>query len=241
MISVAILTKNNETTIADTLRSVATFDEVLLLDTGSSDTTLQIASSFANTRIMKTDFTGFGQLRNLAASYAKNDWILALDSDEKLSMGLQKELKELVPIKEKVYRLPFHNYYNGRHIKWCGWHPEWHIRLYNRKTTSFDSALVHEGIKTENLNIQTLKHPVIHTPYRSAEDFLRKMQIYSSLFACQNNEMKTTFSKAFTHGLFAFVKSYFLKRGFLGGKEGFIISVYNGNTVFYKYLKLLEK
>ena len=240
MITIAILTKDSEDTIKKTLESTKDFNEVIILDTGSKDRTLDIAKTYKNTKIFKEDFTSFGELRNKAAKLSSNDWILALDSDEEISINLLKEIKDLKLDPSYIYNIPFHNYYNKKLIKCCGWYPEYHIRLYNRKKTQFDTALVHEGLIKKGLKIRKLKNPINHYSYRSLDDFLKKMQIYTSLFAKQNKGKKSSFTKALIHGFFAFFKCYFLKKGFLNGKEGFIISSYNANTAFYKYLKLDE-
>ncbi|MCB1115902.1 MAG: glycosyltransferase family 2 protein [Chlamydiia bacterium] len=239
MITVTILTKNNEETLGSVLESVKDFEEVVILDTGSTDTTLEIAAMYPNAQIFHSPFTGFGPLHNLAAYHAKRDWILSLDSDEILSPSLAEEIRQLSLDPKKVYSFPFNNYFNGKHIKWCGWYPDRHIRLYNKRVTTFTNDHVHERIETNGLSEVKLKSPVKHYSYRSISDFLRKMETYSTLFAKQYAHKKSSsFAKALLHGGFAFIKSYVLKRGFLGGKEGYIISLYNGQTAFYKYLKL---
>lgn len=239
MITVTILTKNNEETLGSVLESVKGFDEVILLDTGSTDATLEIAELYPNIRIFHSPFIGFGPLHNLAADYASNDWILSLDSDEILTPELAQEIFSLSLDIAKVYSFPFDNYFNGKHIKWCGWYPDRHIRLYNKQVSSFTSDSVHEKIQISGLSEVKLHFPVKHYSYRSISDFLCKMEMYSNLFVSQNLHKKTSsFTKALFRGLFAFIKSYVIKRGFLGGQEGYIISVYNAQTTFYKYLKL---
>jgi glycosyltransferase involved in cell wall biosynthesis len=242
MISVTILTFQSERFIQKVLESLATFDEILILDTGSTDKTLEIAEKFANVRIHKNLFSGFGPLHNLAASLCKNDWILSIDSDEVLSKELIQEIKYLDLDKKTAYSIPFHNFYNGKWIRWCGWYPDRHVRLYNRQATSFSNHFVHEKIQTDSLITANLQHPIHHFSYSEVSDFLRKMQNYSDLFADQNvGKKKSSPWKAIRHGAFAFIKSYLIKRGFLGGYEGFLISIYNAHTAFYKYLKLYEK
>jgi hypothetical protein len=180
-------------------------------------------------------------LRNLAASLAQNDWILALDSDEILSSPLLVELASLKLDPTCAYAIPRHNFYNGKQIKGSGWHPEWVVRLYHRKKTAYSNTAVHESVLTDPVKVVRLQHPILHTPYRATADFLAKMQHYSTLFAEQNRGKKrSSVSKAAGHAIFAFFKSYVLQRGILDGKEGFIISLYNANTAFYKYLKLAE-
>lgn len=241
MISIVMLTYNSSDTIKKTLNALTAFDEVIIIDTGSKDATVDIAKTYKNTKIFSYNFDGFGLLRNEGAHLAKNDWILAIDSDEILSQELQTEILNELLNPEYIYGFYFHNFFNNKHIKCCGWHPEKHLRLYNRKQTLFSESLVHEKLIENKLKIKFFKNPVFHFPYRKLDDFLLKMSKYSTLFAIQNRDKKkSSLSKAIIHGFFAFFKSYILQRGFLGKKEGFIISVYNANTAFYKYLKLEE-
>lgn len=239
MISVCILAKNAEATLKATLDSVQTFPEVLLLDTGSTDATMQIAKQYPNVTIHQTHFTGFGELRNKIAAMAAHDWIFALDSDEIVSPPLLQEMAALPLASPAAYAMKRHNFYNGKRIKGCGWSPDKVARLYHRKHTRFSAAAVHESLETANPIL--LQSPLLHTPYRSTTEFLAKMQHYSTLFAEQyKGKRQSSFGKAVLHALFAFFRSYVMKRGIFDGKEGFIISLYNANTTFYKYLKLAE-
>ena len=242
MISVTVLTKNCQDTLEATLDSLKKFSEVLVYDSGSTDRTLEIAASYPNVKIVKGIFNGFGPTHNTASSQAKYDWILSIDSDEVLTPELSEEIFQLQLNLNYVYQIERKNYYNGKWVRWGGgWYPDPVLRLYHRKSTCFSDHAVHEKLLCEGLQIYPLASPLLHTPYRSMEDFLHKMQTYSTLFAQQNKGKKdASIFKAVAHGLFAFLKSYLLKRGFLGGKEGFIISTYNGHTAFYKYLKLTE-
>lgn len=239
MISLCILAKNAQETLGATLDSAKSFSEIVFLDTGSTDQTLIIAENYPNVKIFQIPFKGFGPLRNEAAAKAKNDWILALDCDEVLSPPLLREIAALSLDPTYAYSIPRHNFYNGKQIKGCGWHPEQVVRLYHRKQTHFSDSLVHEALIAQS--VQKLRSPLLHTPFRSTAEFLAKMQHYSTLFASQNqSRKKSSFTRAVFHGLFAFVRSYFLKRGIFDGKEGLIISLYNANTTFYKYIKLDE-
>lgn len=241
MISVTILVKNGERTLSKVLESLRAFPEVLVLDTGSTDKTMGIAKSYPNVILHERPFRGFGPSHNEAAGLASYDWILSLDADEELSPALAAEILSLKLDPDTLYDLPFRNYFNGKWIRWCGWHPERHIRLYNRTKTSFGDALVHEGVERHDLNIHLCRAHVIHTPFGSVADFLTKMERYSTLFA-EEHRLKRGSSplRAYFHGLWSFVKSYLIKRGFLGGYEGLLISCYNAHTTFYKYLKLYE-
>ncbi len=242
MISVTILTKNCQDTIGSTIASVQKFPEVLIFDSGSTDSTLKIASQFPNVKIVQGVFTGFGPAHNAASSHAAHDWILSIDSDEVLTQELVEEILRLDLKSDRVYQIDRKNYFNGKWIRWCGgWHPDPVVRLYHRLATRFSDDAVHEKVVVGKLQLTPLSSPLLHTPYRSMDDFLSKMQMYSSLFAKQNQGKKrASVAIAILHGWFAFLKSYLFKKGFLGGKEGFIISIYNGHTAFYKYLKLME-
>lgn len=243
MISVTILTKNSEETLEKTLESTRAFPEVVLLDTGSTDGTLSIARKFSNVKIFEAPFEGFGKTHNVATSFASYDWIFSVDSDEVLSKELVDELlvKNLDP--SSVYTLLRKNFLYGKEIKGCsGWHPDWIVRVYNRKSTSFDDAEVHEKIIVGPLKKEKLRGTMSHVPYRRVSDFLHKMQSYTDLFAKQKKGKKeSSMMKAIIHGWATFLKSYFLKKGFLQGSEGFLISAYNGHVAFYKYLKLKEE
>jgi len=241
MISVTILTKNSEETLATCLKALEDFDEVIVLDTGSTDLTLDIARTFPNVKVFEAEFQGFGPLHNLAAEKASHEWILSLDSDEVLSEELAREILSHKLKRKCVYSFPFHNYFNGKHIRGCGWFPDRHIRLYNKTQTHFTNDFVHEKILSDNLREVKLHNPVKHYSYRSISDFLKKMENYSSLFAQQNKQKKSaSLLKALLKSSYTFLKSYLLKKGFLDGREGFIISAYNAQTTFYKYLKLEE-
>lgn len=241
MISVTILTKNSQKYIGEVLSSVQSFDEVLIYDTGSTDNTLEIAKQFSNVTIRKGPFIGFGPTHNAASSLAKNDWVLSIDSDEVVSTEMAQQIAALKLDEAGVYSFPRDNYYNGKHIKWCGWYPDRQIRLYNKTRTRFTEAQVHEAVITTHMTLIPLSTPIRHYSYASIADFLSKMQMYSDLFAAQyKGRKKSSLLKALGHGFFAFFKSYLLKKGFLGGFEGFVISAYNGHTAYYKYLKLYE-
>lgn len=236
MISVTLLTKNSSATVKQTLESLRSFAEVCVYDTGSSDETLPIAKTFPNVVIHQGEFIGFGPTHNAASALARYDWILSIDSDEVLSLELIEEIHALSLDPSCVYQILRHNFFNGKRIKGCaGWYPDPVVRLYHRKKTHFSNDAVHEKILP--LKICSLSSPLYHTPYRSIDDFLEKMQKYTHLYAAQNPDKKSSFAKALLHSWYAFFKSYILKRGFLNGKEGYIISAYNGHTAFYKHLK----
>ncbi|MCB1134931.1 MAG: glycosyltransferase family 2 protein [Chlamydiia bacterium] len=240
-ISVTILTKNSQKHLPGILDRLSAFDEILILDSGSEDATLSLVTNYANVSLYQDRFTGFGEMHNKATALARNDWILSIDSDEVPSEELLTELATLQLDAGCVYTIPRRNIYNGKVIKHCGWWPDRVKRLYNRTATQWSDAEVHESVLTAGMRIIDLQHPLIHYSYEGIGHFLSKMQSYSDLFVKQNKDKKAASPcKAVLHGLAAFIKTYFIKRGFLDGWEGLIISSYNANTAFYKYLKLYE-
>lgn len=241
-ISVTILTKNSASTLKNVLEALELFDEVLIYDNGSTDETLEIASSFRNARIEKGSFDGFGPTHNKASALAKNDWIFSVDSDEIATKQLVEEINKLKLDIRCVYSVWRKNFYRDTFVKGCGWYPDRVNRLYNKTTTRFSSDLVHEKIQSCSLHEVKLNNPLLHTPYKSIAEFLNKMQNYTSLYATQEGgKKKSSLAIAITHGIFAFIKSYLIKRGILLGSVGLEISIYNGITSYYKYLKLREK
>ncbi len=242
-VSAIVLAKNSEKRIGACLESLATFDEVVVMDSGSEDGTLSIASRFGNTRIFKSTLTGFGELRNLAIFYARNDWIFCIDSDEAAPPELLREMESLRLDPQKVYSIARENHYNGRRVRCCGWSPDRVLRLFNRRHTAFNSNLVHESLVIKgDTTIVSLKNALLHYPFSDASDLITKMQFYSTLYADQHAGAKASSpSKAVSRAVIAFLKNYFLQLGFLNGYVGLIISVSNANGVFYKYMKLHER
>jgi len=241
MISVTILVKNGEKHLEQVLQALSGFSEVVVVDTGSTDKTIEIANTFPYVRLYERPFIGFGPSHNDLSSLASNDWILSVDSDEVVTKELFDELVSLVLDENTVYSIRRLNFFRNKIIYGCGWYPDPVYRLYNRKKTRFSDAQVHESLIVDGVKKAALKGHIKHYPYETIADFLSKMQRYSTLFAKQyQGKKKASLWHAIGHGLFAFFKSYILKRGFLSGSEGFIISLYNGHTAYYKYLKLQE-
>jgi len=242
MISVAIIVKDGEKYIEECLQSLASFDEVLLLDTGSTDRTMEIARRFKNVRIEQREFVGFGPTKNLAAELAKHDWILSVDSDEVITPELSSEIASLSLDNSQVYRFSRHSYYRGRLIKGCGWYPDKILRLYNKQRTGLNDNRVHESvIVKEGMGITDLKRALKHYPYDSAGSLVTKLQFYSALFAEQNKgKQRSSPLKAVLRGLGAFFKGYVIRKGFLDGYAGFHIAFCQGLATYLKYLKLYE-
>lgn len=249
-ISATILVKDAQSTILECLESLKNFDEIILLDNQSSDDTLKIAKEFnetyKNLKIYTSEFIGFGALKNLALSYARNEWIFSIDSDEVLESSALDEIARLyesgkLKDSKNIFSLPRRNLYNGEWIKACGWYPDFVIRLFNKTYTRFNKNLVHESIIIpKDAILQRLDSPIKHYAYDNIAHLIEKMQIYSSLYTNQNPNKSSSPLKACIHSGWTFFRNYVLKKGFLYGYKGFIISVCNGLGAFFKYMKLYE-
>ncbi len=242
MISAVMIVKNGERYLEQCLQSLEDFDEVVMLDSGSTDRTAEIAGRFPNVNLQQGEFTGFGQTKNRAAELAKHDWVLSIDSDEVLTPELSQEIRGLSLDENRVYRFARRSHYNGKFIRGCGWYPDRILRLYNRKRTGFNDNRVHESIQVkQGMSIADLKCEIEHFPYDSAASLVDKFQFYSTLFAEQNKGKRSSSpTKAVLHGLAAFVKGFVLRRGVLDGYEGLTISLCQGLAAYFKYIKLYE-
>jgi len=240
-ISVVVLAKNNQDTIKKTLESLQNFSDVVVYDNGSTDSTLEIVSQFSNVNLIQGEFKGFGWTKNHAASFAKNEWILIIDSDEVVDTELFEILKSKELDKNTVYQLNFKAFYKDIQVKYCGWNNQKIKRLYNKKVTSYNTNDVHEDIITQQLKIEQLGGNVEHYSYHSISQFIIKADHYSTLFAKNNAGKKSSSpSKAFFNASYSFIKTYIFKRGFLDGYIGLVIAFSHMVTNFYKYIKLYE-
>jgi len=231
-ISVTVLTKNSSKYLAKCLQSVAKFNEIVVLDNGSTDNTIEIAKSFVNVKVYESPFIGFGPLKNLAVSYASNDWIFSLDSDELVTKELFDELNNLKFDNNFYgYFVPRLNNFFGKEIKTCGLYPDYTIRLFDRTKAQFSNVQVHESVQLKS-NIGYLKSDIYHHAYSTIEEFIAKQNRYSTL-----NHKKKSVLKAIINPYWTFFKLYFLKLGFLDGWHGFIISKLYSQYTFWKYIK----
>lgn len=238
-ISVTMLTKNSSRYIEACLSSLVDFDEVVVLDNGSTDDTLEIAQRFANVKIFTSEFIGFGPLKNLAQTHASHDWILSIDSDEVLTPELRQAIQNTIFDEQCIYGFNRLNHFKGQPVHCCGWDKDTVKRIYNKTRTQFDNAQVHESIQMQGLTLTTIRGNLLHYSYDSIEELIDKLQKYSTLWAEQNYQKKTSsMFKAVYKSLFAFLKNYILQKGILHGSIGLLISVCAAFGVFAKYAKL---
>lgn len=249
-LSACILVKNAQKHIKECLENLQDFDEIILLDNESSDNTLKIANDFnkeyKNLKIYQSKFIGFGALKNLAISYAKNEWIFSIDSDEILEKECLNYLKDFFSkaVDEKtILALPRKNLYKNEWIKASGWYPDYVIRVFNKNYTKFNENIVHESvIVPKDAKIKRLDFGIRHYACSSIEDIVKKMNLYTSHSAKEKFKKgkKASISGAIFRFFFTFFKDYFFRKGIFYGYKGLVISLMNAQGAFLRYIKLYE-
>lgn len=230
-LSVVIITKNEEYFIADAIKSSLFADEVIILDSGSIDRTCEIAKELG-AKVYQNEWLGFGPQKNRAVELAKNNWVFVLDSDERITEELKDEI--VTTLKEPQFNGYFIarlNNFFGKNIKNCGLYPDYSIRLFNKNYGKFNDVSVHESVQLTS-KAAHLKNHMIHLAYESIEEFIQKQNRYSSL-----NHKKKSLIKAIINPYWTFFKLYILKKGFLDGWHGFVISKLYAQYTFWKYIK----
>ena len=243
-LSAVIITKNEATSIARCLQSLnGLVAEVIIVDAFSSDNTVQIAESLG-ARVVQKDWEGYSQNKNYGNQLAKNDWIISIDADEVITEELKSTIQQLTLEKDKVYSINRLNNYCGQWIKHCSWHPDWNIRLFHRKTAKWKGDFVHEKLTLiENIKVVRLEGLLHHYSYQNSADHWQRIERYAQLSAQQlfQDGKKATFVKLWFAPIARFLRTYFIKMGFLDGKAGWTISVRTGYLVYRKYRLLKEK
>ena len=244
-ISVYIITYNEEEQITEAINSVLWADEIVVVDSGSTDHTCQVAEQLG-VRVERVVFHGFGELRNQALTFCQYEWIFNLDADERCTEAVRNEILNLINDQDSqdIYYVPRKNFFMGRWIRYSGWYPNYRQpQLFRNKSLLYNLDLVHEGFIAQSDKIGYLKQPIWQITFKNFEEMVYKANRYSSLGAekLQRNGKTATLGKALGHGLWAFIKHYIFKLGFLEGWAGFIIALGNFEGTFYRYAKLWER
>ncbi|HMS39267.1 MAG TPA: glycosyltransferase family 2 protein [Pyrinomonadaceae bacterium] len=239
-ISATIITFNEEEKIADAIKSVAFADEILVVDSESTDKTREIAESLG-AKIIIQKWLGFGKQKQFAVEAATHDWILSLDADERISDELKQEIINLSP-KADAFKIPRLTFYLNRPVKHGGWYPDWQIRFFNRNKASWKDVLIHESVEVAG-KTDKLKGDILHYSVEDMGHHHRMIgERYAPLAARQMFERgrRTTKLKIYTAGFIAFLQTYILKAGFLDGFAGFCIACFAAHHAFLKHLLLWE-
>jgi len=240
-LSVIVITHNEAHAIRACLESVAWADEIIVVDSGSTDDTVAICREFTPL-VYVHDWPGFGAQKNRALGYASKDWVLSLDADECISPELRGEMQAAMaaPGNHSAFKMPRLSSFCGRYMRHSGWWPDYVTRLFRSGSGRFSDDLVHERLIVTGIT-GTFKSPLLHDTYRDLEEVLDKVNSYSTAGArmLDQKQGKAGLSTAVLHGLWAFVRTYFLRRGFLDGREGFMLAVSNAEGTYYRYIKLM--
>lgn len=238
-ISVIIAAKNEADNIADCIASIQFAQEILVLDSGSSDTTVSIAQEMGAT-VHHTDWPGYGPQQLRGIRLAKCDWVLSLDADERITPTLTEEILKVIDnATADGYRLPRSSSFCGHFMKAGGWTPDYTLRLVKRDKAGFTDHFLHAHM-TVNGRADDLKNPIVHYSYRTLDDVLEKLSRYSKGAALDAGKQGQTSGlfKAIGKGFWAFFRTFVLRAGFRDGKMGLILAIFNGQTTYYKYLRL---
>lgn len=242
-LSVLVITKNEEHNIDDCLSSVTWADELVVVDSYSTDRTSELARKYTD-KVMVTEWLGYAATKNLALEHCQSDWILWIDADERITPESRREIEQLLASDppENGFEIPRKAYFLGRWIAHCGWYPGYVLRLFRRSKGTFNDKQVHEGVELEGERGQ-LQEPLLHFTDPDLEHYMQKFNRYTSLAAdelYQRGRRAGAFSIIF-RPLHMFLKMYILRRGFLDGIQGFILCLLSSGYVAMKYAKLWEK
>lgn len=240
-LSVIIITKNNVETIETCLRSIAFADEIIVLDSGSTDQTREICRQYTH-HVYETNWPGFGPQKNRALGKATGDWVFSIDSDEWIGDELRYEIVKTIAENETgVFSVKRCNRYCGYWIRHGDVGRDRVVRLFKRGTAQFSNDIVHEKVISRQ-PIQKLQSLLFHDSYRSIDELLSRMNQYTTLSAQIRNEKgkKTSMGKALFSSIWAFTRSYFFRAGFLDGKAGLIVAISSAESSFYRHVKLME-
>jgi glycosyltransferase involved in cell wall biosynthesis len=245
-ISACVISFNDEHTIAWSVASVRWVDEIVVVDTGSTDRTIEIAESLGARIVRAEPFAGFGAMRNRAMEHCANDWVFSLDADEHCTRELEAEIKALFAGEppHDAYYIRRHNFLMGRWIRGSGWHLDHRTpQLYRKSCLRYTASTSHESHElTSDRPVGWLTNVLWHLPFSNLEEILYKANLYSTLGAKAQAKTGAPVSmwSALGHGLWTFIRLYIVKRGFIDGWAGFIIALSNFEGTFYRYAKRYE-
>ena len=243
-LSVIVITKNEEANLPDALASVTWANEIIVVDCGSTDATVDIARRFTD-RVSVNPWPGYGAQKNHAAGLAAHDWILSLDADERVSPALAEEVRALLSDEppRRGYRIPRVTLHLGRWIRSTDWYPDYQLRLYDRRAGRWGTPRVHESVRLEGDAPGVLRNELAHHTCKDLSDQLARIDRYTSLAAEEMAEQgrRSGLLRLAIHPPLAFLRNYVLRGGIRDGTAGFVISAMNAYYVFLKFAKLWER
>ena len=246
-LSVTLITKDEIHNIAACLHSVRFADQIVVLDSGSTDGTQNTVRALGAEVFVSTDWPGFGPQKNRALDAAKGQWVLSLDADERVTPALALEIQKELACGESgeqsvAFEIPRLTQFCGVWIRHCGWTPDYVLRLFKRGEARFSDDLVHEKLQLirADTRVVRLKNPLLHYSYPTPEHYWRKLQRYSQDWARQRHArgQRTTIARAALSAMTAFIRSYVFQLGFLDGGMGFAVCTMQAQAAFGKYFEL---
>jgi glycosyltransferase involved in cell wall biosynthesis len=256
-LSVILIANNEANNILDCLASVSFADQIIVVDSGSTDNTVELARSAGAHVVQTSDWPGFGVQKNRALDLATCDWVFSIDADERVTLELAEQLKAAINFEAKfdfeidsksnkqihqhdAYEVPRLTQFCGQWIRHCGWTPDHVLRLFKRGRARFSNDLVHERLVQSQGTCGKLTNPMLHFSYPTPASYWRKLDQYSQAWAKQRHleGKKTSMLRAAMSGMVAFVRTYFLRLGFLDGALGFAVCTMQAQSAFGKYFTL---
>ena len=240
-LSAIVICGNNVATIRRCLESVAWAEEIVVVDSGSTDGSFAIARELATKVRQTTDWPGHGPQKNRALDMATGDWIFSLDSDEWVTPEVRSELEATMaaPGDKSAFALPRRSSFCGRFMRHSGWWPDYVTRLWRRGAARFSEDHTHDRVIVEG-KIGRLRSPILHEAVMDLEQMVVKINMYSSSSAAMfhRDGRRASIFTALLHGGWAFFRTYFLRLGFLDGREGLMLAIINAENSYYRYAKL---
>lgn len=236
-----MITKNEQPNIERCLASVQWAEEILVVDTESTDQTVTLARK-SGARVVQKEWLGYGPQKAFAAKEAKFDWILSIDADEavgaELALEIQQRFVSLNPT--TAYKIPRRSWFMGRWIRHGGWYPDWQIRLFNRKHSMWDNAQIHESVKSQR--VAQLENDLLHYVFKDISHQINTNNRYSSLLAEKDFSSGKRFAlhRVVVKPFVKFVECYIVKQGCRDGLPGFAIAIGAAYSVFLRWIKIWE-
>lgn len=256
-LSIILISNNEAHNILDCLASVSFADQIVVVDSGSTDNTVELARSVGAQVTQTTDWLGFGVQKNRALDLATGDWVFSIDADERVTPELAEQLKAAVNFDcltsinndsksnnflehHDAYEVPRLTQFCGQWIRHCGWTPDRVLRLFKRGSAKFSNDLVHERLVQNQGTCGKLTTPILHYSYPTPASYWRKLDQYSQAWAKQRHleGKETSMLRAAMSGVVAFIRTYFLRLGFLDGALGFAVCTMQAQSAFGKYFTL---
>lgn len=240
-ISVVVITRNEADNITDCLEGVRWADEIIVVDSGSTDRTRELARQ-QDARVIDIDWAGFGAAKQRGVDEARGPWVLSIDADERVTPALAEEIQRAVCDEQYAgYEMPRLTSFVGVWVRHSGWYPDFVLRLFCKDCGRFSQALVHEGVTVDGA-VGRLTHDLLHYSYRSLTDYLQRLNRYTTLAAQELHDrgVRAALWQPLLKPPAIFLKRYLLKAGFLDGWTGLQIAFLSAVYVFVKYAKLRD-